>query len=121
MVNSAARSRSNSAAPRSQKISKASLFGCPYAIRDTEKVPTAPPAKVAVKVATSSFSTGSRVSLTATPPAWPTARPSGTGRSLTTVAKTVPATLRIGPQKNSPRSTRWLPMSASAPVPGPPR
>jgi len=44
-------------------------------------VPAAPPANVAVNVATSSFSTGSRVSLTGTPPAWPTATPKGTGRS----------------------------------------
>ena len=72
-------------------------------------------------MATSSFSTGSRVSPTATPPAWPTAMPSGVGRSLTAVVKTAPPTLRSAPQKYSPRSTRWLPMSASAPVPGPPR
>ncbi len=41
----------------------------------------APLAKVAVNVAMSSFSTGSVTSLTGPPAAWPTAAPSGTGRS----------------------------------------
>jgi hypothetical protein len=58
---------------------------------------------------------------TATPAAWPTATPSGTGRSFTAVRNVVPATDATGPQQNSPRSTRWLPMSASAPEPAPPR
>ena len=91
--------------------------GVPWAIRDTANVPTAPPENVAVKVATSSFCTGSRSSPSATPAACPTAIPSGTGRSFTAVTNVVPATDATGPQKNSPRSTRWLPMSASAPDP----
>ena len=67
----------------------------------------------------SSFSTGSRTSPTGTPPACPTAVPSGTGRSGLAVFRTVPCTHRAtGPQRNSPTSTRWLPMSASAPEPG---
>ena len=37
------------------------------------------------------------------------------------VWKTAPLTLVIGPQTYSPRSIMWLPMSASAPLPGPPR
>ena len=84
-------------------------------------MPVAPPANVAVKVAMSSFSTASRVSLTGTPPAWPTAVPSGSGRSGTTVVSTVPRTLSTGPHRNSPTSTGCVPMSASAPDPGPPR
>ena len=68
----------------------------------------------------SSFSTGARSSLTATPAACPTAVPSGTGRSGMSVASSAPHTERTGPQKNSPRSTRWLPMSASTPDPRPP-
>ena len=84
-----------------------------------EKVPTAPLANRAVNVAMSSLSTGSFSSPTAAA-AWPTVAPSGTGRSLVKVWKTAPLTLAIGPQRYSPRSIRWLPMSASAPVPGPP-
>ena len=83
-------------------------------------MPVAPPANVAVKVAMSSLSTASRISLTGTPPACPTAAPSGSGRSGTTVASTVPRTLSTGPHRNSPTSTRCVPMSASAPDPGPP-
>jgi len=81
----------------------------------------APLAKVAVNVAMSSFSTGSLTSLSGTPPACPTAVPRGTGRSGTMVRKTVPLTLSTGPHRNSPTSTRCVPMSASAPDPGPPR
>jgi hypothetical protein len=79
----------------------------------------APEAKVAVRVTRSSFSTGARSSPTATA-ACPTAVPSGSGRSATTVDSTAPRTDRIGPQRNSARSSRWLPMSERAPEPGPP-
>jgi hypothetical protein len=46
--------------------SKPSEFGRPKATREADSVPVAPDANVAVKVAMSSFSTGSRTSLTAT-------------------------------------------------------
>ena len=85
-----------------------------------ENVPTAPLAKVAVKVAMSSLSTASFSSPTSPPPC-PTVTPAGTGRSVVNVWKTAPLTLAIGPQTYSPRSIMWLPMSASAPLPGPPR
>jgi len=117
--NSPARSRSNVAAPPLAKTSKPSAFGWPYATRDTENVPAAPDANVAVNVATSSFSTGSKVSLSSVA-AWPMAVPSGSARSWITVASTAPRTAVIGPPTNSARSVRWLPTSASAPEPGPP-
>jgi hypothetical protein len=82
-------------------------------------VPAAPEAKLAVKVATSSFSTGSVLSLSSAA-AWPTAVPRGRARSPMTVGRVAPRTERMGPQTNSARSIRWLPMSDSAPDPGPP-
>lgn len=109
------------AAPAVPKTSKPSAFGRPHAILDTENVPVAPPANVAVNVAMSSLPTGSRSWLTATPAACPTAAPSGTGRSGIMVDRTVPRTLSTGPHRNSPTSTRWVPMSARAPDPGSPR
>jgi hypothetical protein len=82
-------------------------------------LPTAPRSKVAVKVAMSSFSTGSVSSPTSTI-ACPTAAASGTGRSVTAVWKMAPPTVWTGPQRNSARSTMCVPMSASAPEPGSP-
>ena len=72
-----------------------------------------------MKVAMSSFSTGSVRVADRPAAACPTVAPSGTGRSVVKVWKTAPLTLAIGPQRYSPRSIMWLPMSASAPVPGP--
>jgi hypothetical protein len=103
--------------PPSHNTSKPKPFGRPNATLETEKVPTVPFLNVAVKVTTSSFSTGSRVSLTATVAEWPTAVPSGIGRSGINVDRTLPRMLSTGPQRNSPRSIRWLPMSESAPEP----
>jgi hypothetical protein len=80
-------------------------------------VPVAPDANVAVRVTRSSFSTGSRSSPTATA-ACPTAVPSGSGRPGMKVDRTAPRTDRIGPQRNSAGSSRWLPMSERAPEPG---
>ena len=74
---------------------------------------------MAVNVATSSFSTGSRLSDSAAF-AWPTTLPSGSARSGITVANTAPRTAVTGPQTNSAVSIMWLPTSASAPLPGPP-
>ena len=68
--NSAGRSMSHFAAPVSAKRSKASELAWPGATREMEKVPTAPEAKWAVKVATSSFSTGSLTSVSSAR-AWP--------------------------------------------------
>jgi RES domain-containing protein len=82
-------------------------------------VPVAPEANVAVKVTRSSFSTGSVTSLTSAA-AWPTAAPTGRARSVMTVDSTAPRTDWMGPQTNSARSSRWLPMSERAPEPGPP-
>ena len=82
-------------------------------------MPVAPDSKVAVKVTRSSFSTGSVTSLSSAA-AWPTAAPAGRARSLTKVDSTAPRTDRMGPQTNSDRSIRWLPMSDRAPDPGPP-
>src|SRR5690348_15747678 len=117
--NSPDRARSNVAAPDWANSSNPRLLGSPYATREADSVPVAPEANVAVKVARSSFSTGSRTSLTAAP-AWPTTAPSGSGRSATTVDSTAPRIDSIGPHRNSPTSIRWLPMSDSAPEPGPP-
>ncbi len=106
--------------PLAPKISNPRPLGSPCEMREIEKVPTAPLVKVAVKVAMSSLSTVSRSWLTAPPAAWPTVAPSGTGRVVVNVAKVPPLTWVIGPHRYSPRSIMWLPMSASAPVPGPP-
>ena len=118
--NSPARLTSNATAPRSQNTSNFSVFGWPNAMRDTLRSPVAPPAKRTEKLAQSSFSTGSRSSLTST---WacPTTCPSGFGRSPITVVSAAPVTDSTGPSRNSAVSARWLPRSASAPEPGPPR
>ena len=119
-MNSPGRFRSYAAEPDSPNTSKPSPLGRPCATLEIEKVPTEPLANLAVKVAMSSLSTAS-VSSPTSPPAWPTVMPTGTGRSVVNVWKTAPLTLVIGPQMYSPRSIMWLPMSASAPLPGPPR
>ena len=85
-----------------------------------EYVPTAPLSNLAVKVATSSFSTAANSLLTA-PLVWPYVTPTGTGRWAIKVVNAAPLTSVIGPQMNSDKSSRWLPTSAIAPVPGPPR
>ena len=61
---------SHLAAPDSAKRSKARELAWPGATREMENVPTAPDAKWAVKVATSSFSTGS-VTSESSARAWP--------------------------------------------------
>ena len=101
------------------KSSNPSEFAWPNDARDAVSVAVAPEANRAVNETTSSFSTGSRTSLSSAR-AWPTTAPSGTARSVTTVESTAPRTDSTGPHRNSARSTAWLPMSASAPEPGPP-
>ena len=75
---------------------------------------------MAVNVARSSFSTSARRAPTSAR-AWPTTAPTGIGRLVVTVANVVPRTVARGPPRNSARSTRWLPTSASTPEPAPPR
>ena len=55
------------------------------------EVPAAPLANSATNVAMSSLVTGSRSELTAPPAAWPSAAPTGTGRSLITMGSVDPA------------------------------
>src|SRR4029450_13201474 len=78
--NSPARARSKVAAPDSVKTSKPREWARPEATRGPEKVPVAPEAKVAVKVARSSFSTGSVTPLSSAA-ACPTAAARGRGRA----------------------------------------
>ena len=93
-------------------------LGSPQATREQEKVPTAPLAKCAVKVATSSFSTGSYVAFAELSRAVPRVTcPAATGRSLMEVVMAAPETETMGPQMSSAVSMRWLPTSPRAPEP----
>ena len=82
-------------------------------------MPAAPEAKLAVKVATSSFSTGSVTSLKLGGGV-ADGRAQGQGALAGDGGQVAPRTDRMGPQTNSARSIRWLPMSDRAPDPRPP-
>ena len=82
-------------------------------------MPAAPEAKLAVKVATSSFSTGSVTSLELGRGV-ADGRAQGQGALADDGGQGRSRTDRMGPQTNSARSIRWLPMSDRAPDPGRP-
>lgn len=88
-------------------------------MRVTEKVPTRPDAKVAVKDAVSSFSTSPTSSETGAA-LCPTTAPSGSGRLVICVERTAPETDTMGPATYSAASMTCEPMSPSAPEPAPP-
>ena len=92
-------------------------LGMPQAMREAEKVPTAPLSKTPVKEATSSLVTGavsaSEVSRAVPRVTWPLA----TGRSLIAVTMAPPETDTRRPQMVSAVSMRWEPTSPRAPEP----
>jgi hypothetical protein len=85
------------------QTSKASPLGRPKAVRDTEKVPTRPDSKRAVKDAVSSFSTSPNSSETGAA-LCPTTAPSGSGRLGICVDSEAPETEAMGPATYSAAS-----------------
>lgn len=88
-------------------------------MRVTEKVPTRPDSKRAVKDAVSSFSTSPNSSETGAA-LCPTTAPRGRGRLGICVDSEAPETEAMGPATYSAASMTCEPMSPSAPEPRPP-